>query len=462
MRSHPPIARLALLAAILSVAIPASVHAVSADSCPAGMTLTNSVCTIVFNYTGSPQTFTVPAGLTALTVDALGAPGGGVANQGPDGGPGGEEKAVVPVTPETKLTVIVGQWGGQAACTPPPAHCTPGSGGYGGGGTGGSAGNGGGGGGGGGSFVFGAANELLIAAGGGGGNGRLASGGAGGGSTGGKAGGNSPGQSYPTESPTATGGGGATVADGGTAGASGVMTSPSCGNDGNNGTAGTGAATSPSTFGVGGTGGATFFESTPCSFAGQGSSGGGGGGYHGGGGGGSGYYYGGGGGGGSGFVVGGATGATSGVSSYAAGNGQVTISLPQQPQVQSVTPSSGPLKGGNTVEVSGTGFTGAMAVCLTLVSPSAENCSGKFSVTSDTSLKYAVPNGLHVVSRTRHVRYDLRVQGKDGLFSAVNAADTYTYGFSVDGVSPNTGPLKGGNAVRVTGHGLSSATQVCL
>jgi len=61
-----------------------------------------------FTYTGSPQTYTVPAGVTRLTVDAIGASAG-------SGGPtakftalGGRVQATITVTPGEKLTVVVG------------------------------------------------------------------------------------------------------------------------------------------------------------------------------------------------------------------------------------------------------------------------------------------------------------------------------------------------------------------
>jgi Glycine rich protein len=56
-----------------------------------------------FAFTGAAQTFTVPTGVTALTVVANGAQGGGT-----NGGKGGRVTAVLRVTPSQVLTIYVG------------------------------------------------------------------------------------------------------------------------------------------------------------------------------------------------------------------------------------------------------------------------------------------------------------------------------------------------------------------
>jgi hypothetical protein len=91
-----------------------------------------------FNYTGSIQTFTVPSGVTSITVDAYGAQGGGGNN---NGGLGARIKGDVVVTPGQQINILVGQMGQSNY-------------GYGGGG---------------GSFVATTTNTPLIVAGGGGG-----------------------------------------------------------------------------------------------------------------------------------------------------------------------------------------------------------------------------------------------------------------------------------------------------
>jgi hypothetical protein len=59
--------------------------------------------TQVYNYTGAVQTFTVPAGITQMTIDAKGAQGGGTF-----GGNGGRTQAVINVTPGEVLNFYVG------------------------------------------------------------------------------------------------------------------------------------------------------------------------------------------------------------------------------------------------------------------------------------------------------------------------------------------------------------------
>lgn len=66
----------------------------------------------VFRYTGSEQTFTVPAGVTHLTITARGASGargyGFLFATPPPGGLGGIVIATIPVTPRERLAIFVG------------------------------------------------------------------------------------------------------------------------------------------------------------------------------------------------------------------------------------------------------------------------------------------------------------------------------------------------------------------
>jgi hypothetical protein len=56
-----------------------------------------------FNYTGAAQDFTVPAGVTHISVVARGAHGGGSPKAN-----GGRVHVVIPVTPGEKLVIYVG------------------------------------------------------------------------------------------------------------------------------------------------------------------------------------------------------------------------------------------------------------------------------------------------------------------------------------------------------------------
>ena len=86
-----------------------------------------------FSYTGADQTYSVPSGVTALTVDVYGAEGGEF--DGAFGGPGGLVQAVIPVTPGQVLTVKVGGAGGDGT----PGWPNGGGAGHGGGGGGSSS-----------------------------------------------------------------------------------------------------------------------------------------------------------------------------------------------------------------------------------------------------------------------------------------------------------------------------------
>lgn len=128
-----------------------------------------------FGYTGSIQTFTVPAGVTSLYLVLSGAGGGGYTD---GGGQGGFSTGYLTVTPGTIYYFLVGQGGG--------AGGTSGGGGFGGGGTSTTLS----GGGGGGMTWFSTQNtfdtvNVLLVAGGGGGGGNSGGGGSGGGLIGG-------------------------------------------------------------------------------------------------------------------------------------------------------------------------------------------------------------------------------------------------------------------------------------
>jgi hypothetical protein len=131
------------------------------------------------------------------------------------------------------------------------------------------------------------------------------------------------------------------------------------------------------------------------------------------------------------------------------------------PTVTSVSPSFGPLVGGNTVVVDGTGFDTA-GVPATQVSVGTTNitttCSGTptvpcFSVMSDNQITVedfppaALPGSVHIT-----------VTGAGGT-SATSGADTYTYlpAPTVTGVAPPTGPTGGGNTIVVSGTAFESS-----
>lgn len=241
-----------------------------------------SLSSQTFSYTGAAETFTVPAGVTSVNVEAYGAEGG-VSYVSQPGGKGGRVQVTLPVTSGEALTVAVGGMGGTFA------SLTPGLPGFNGGGAGGGFM---GGGGGGASHVRRFLSPLVVAGGGGGGGSNMVAGGDGG---------NTIGANGATAGVSGSGGGGG----------GGTQVSGGAG-----GVAGTG--------GSAGSGGTHIDGGAAASGVGLGG-GGGGGGYYGGGGGGVGDLYGGGGGGGSSYTDVTATSVihTQGVR---IGNGQVVLS----------------------------------------------------------------------------------------------------------------------------------------
>ncbi len=146
----------------------------------------------VFSYTGSTTIFTVPCGVSSITIKAWGAGGGGGGTDGNIGGVGGGgafASSSFSVSPGQQFTIQVGGGGGVGGGCVTGTEPGPGGYGYGSGGAGGTAGtsgcSGSGGGGGGGTFVFSSASIVLAAGGGGGGGGAGNIGGANGGLGGG-------------------------------------------------------------------------------------------------------------------------------------------------------------------------------------------------------------------------------------------------------------------------------------
>lgn len=248
-----------------------------------------AAATTTKSYTGAAQTYVVPAGVTSLLVDVIGA-GGGAGRSGAAGGKGVRVQTTITVTPAETLDIYVGGAGHSAST---------GTGGFNGGGAGGAVGSIFGGGGGGASDIRRSGTKLVIAAGGGGSS--LLSGG------------NGAAPDYIGSNGQSNGYGGGGI--GGFLTLGGPGGSPYLG----------GSAGSSGSLGSGGAGGAANTSNTYAD-----AGGGGGAGYYGGGGGGGAHdvsggppqTYGGGGGGGSSYSSGTGTVATAG---YNSSNGSVVI-----------------------------------------------------------------------------------------------------------------------------------------
>jgi hypothetical protein len=205
-----------------------------------------TTATTSFTVPGSYE-FTVPAGVSSLTLDVTGAPGGGAGAF--SGGEGATVAATVSVSPGEQLFVGVGgagQRGLSGFATAP--------GGIGGGGTGGSGAFGGGGGGG--DSLVGLASpsssfESLFVVAGGGGGGSV-----------GNFGGNADASGLPSSScpssGSACGGGAGSATAGGAGGATAGGNPGSAGSSGEGGAGGAAAGVVPQAFGGGGGGGGLF------------------------------------------------------------------------------------------------------------------------------------------------------------------------------------------------------------
>ncbi len=118
------------------------------------------------------------------------------------------------------------------------------------------------------------------------------------------------------------------------------------------------------------------------------------------------------------------------------------------PVVSAVTPVVGPLTGGTTVTITGTGFTGASAVSFGAVAASSYVIGSATQITAISPLQ-----ALGTI--------DVTVTSSSGT-SATSPADQFSYEAtpSVSAVSPISGPLGGGTSVTVTGSDFSGASAV--
>ncbi len=122
------------------------------------------------------------------------------------------------------------------------------------------------------------------------------------------------------------------------------------------------------------------------------------------------------------------------------------------PQVTGINPKGGPVGGGTTVTITGSGFTGATAVNFGTVAGTA------VTVASDTQLTVVSPpvgpTGLTVV--------DVTVVTPIGGTSGTSAADQFTYAQppAISAIKPPFGPVAGGTPVNIIGSGFLTATGV--
>ncbi len=115
--------------------------------------------------------------------------------------------------------------------------------------------------------------------------------------------------------------------------------------------------------------------------------------------------------------------------------------------LRSISPEAGPLAGGNTVTLVGSGFTAGTRVLVGgFLSPRVERLSS-------TELRILVPRGRAVGP------VDVRVYG-EGEGSLLRRAYSYVEDLRITEAAPLTGPLEGGTSVTLTGQGFEGATAV--
>ncbi|EED12724.1 conserved hypothetical protein [Talaromyces stipitatus ATCC 10500] len=113
--------------------------------------------------------------------------------------------------------------------------------------------------------------------------------------------------------------------------------------------------------------------------------------------------------------------------------------------IGSISPTSGPVAGGNTTVITSSGFTNATAMTFNLTSTS-------FTITSNTVINAIVPPGPSGGGTV-----SVHVTGSSGTGTV-----TYTYTLApiVTRLTPAAGPIAGGNTVTITGSNFSNATAV--
>ncbi len=135
---------------------------------------------------------------------------------------------------------------------------------------------------------------------------------------------------------------------------------------------------------------------------------------------------------------------------------------PGAPVVDTVIPGHGTAAGGDGVQITGSGFSGATAVAFgttTLVPCTPSVFGACFNVNGDNGINATSPPG------TASTTVDVTVTAA-GFTSATSAFDKFTFDPAgppvVSGVSPRSGPATGGTGVQINGSGFTGATAVAF
>jgi hypothetical protein len=118
------------------------------------------------------------------------------------------------------------------------------------------------------------------------------------------------------------------------------------------------------------------------------------------------------------------------------------------PTVTGISPSAGPVAGGTSVTITGTGFTGVTKVMFGSITASS------YTVNSATSMTVTSPAGSAGT-------VDIKITNAAGQ-SQASSADQFTYAPVpvITSSSPSSGTNKGGTSVTIQGSGFTGATAV--
>jgi hypothetical protein len=123
----------------------------------------------------------------------------------------------------------------------------------------------------------------------------------------------------------------------------------------------------------------------------------------------------------------------------------------QDPYVTGISPSAGPLVGGTTVTITGSGLTGTTGVTF------GRTAGAGVTVVSDTQVTVTLPaNAAGPVA----VVVTVGTGTTAATWTSPGTPFTYAPVPSVSSVSPATGPVGGGTPLTITGKGLTGATSV--
>jgi large repetitive protein len=126
------------------------------------------------------------------------------------------------------------------------------------------------------------------------------------------------------------------------------------------------------------------------------------------------------------------------------------------PVVTGVAPGAGPVSGGQSIDILGSGFTGATRVDFHLGSTDLQFQVTAGQVVDDSNIDFTTPNvSANVAPGAQNVAADVTVTTPGGT-SQVSPADVYVFGPpSVTSVGPDAGPVGGGTTVTVDGSGFT-------